>query len=148
MDGDDSRLFDAVSAAARTMARALESQLSEAALTLDQWRALRVLAAADGLTMGALSEQLQTSPATTTRLVDSLVDRALVYRAAGRADRRQVLVAVSDAGRAGLDVAEGIVAAHEAQLRRRLGDAPLDDVLVLLGALTDLPTDHAVVPRT
>ena len=92
------RLMDELTHAHRRWVRDLEAILTPLDLTLDQWRALRWLQRCPGLTMGELVEQLQMPAPSATRLVDGLVDRALVFRRASSVDRRRVEMNVSAAG--------------------------------------------------
>ncbi len=116
------RLVDELTGLQRVLARSLEAALAEVDLTLDQWRALRALDEGPDATMGALTDRLQTPPPSTTRLVDGLVDRALVYRRASDVDRRRIEAALSEAGRRLLAQADAIAAGHEARARAALSD--------------------------
>lgn len=128
-------LVDLLATTYRTLQRDLEARLSEFDLGVDQWRALRALRSAEGLTMGQLIEQLQTSPASTTRLVDALVDRALVFRRPSAHDRRQVEAWIADAGLALLDQADAVARAHEDALRDSSRGASVDTAIRALSRL-------------
>lgn len=119
----------------RSMQRDLEERLGEFDLTVDQWRALRALRAASGLTMGQLNENLQTSPASTTRLVDSLVDRALAFRRPSTLDRRQVDAWISDAGTVLLEQADDVARAHEDAVRAKAPGASVDTAIRALSRI-------------
>lgn len=87
-----------LSRSANAVDRQLSAALSDSDLSLDQWRVLDALYESDGFTMSALAEAVGTSSATITRLVDRLVTRSLVYRTSDAADRRRVLVRLSQRG--------------------------------------------------
>ncbi|MEI2819055.1 MAG: MarR family transcriptional regulator [Marmoricola sp.] len=87
-----------------------------------------------GALMGEISERLVASPATTTRLVDSLVDRGLLFRRASATDRRQVQVTLSHEGVEMLAVADAVVEGVESGLGERGVE------LVHLLRKTDQPT--------
>lgn len=131
------RLVDLLTLMQRRLCRSLDGALASLDLTVDQWRTLRLLAASPGMTMGDLAERLQTTGPTTTRLVDGLVDRALVYRRPSDSDRRRVEAAVSEAGARLLNQAESIAASHEGRLRDELGHAVFAELLDALSETFD-----------
>jgi DNA-binding MarR family transcriptional regulator len=83
----------------RRLARRLDAVLSADGLTVDQWRVLELLSAGDGCSMSSIAAHIAVPGATLTKLVDRLVDAALVYRVVGEVDRRRVLVHLADRGR-------------------------------------------------
>jgi DNA-binding MarR family transcriptional regulator len=133
------RLVDALSVALRLISRPLQETLErEEDISLDQWRALRSLSASEGRTMGELSERLQIPAASLTRIVDGLVDRALVFRHGSAVDRRRVEVLLSEAGAALLVRLEDIALAHEAQYRATTG-LSVDDLIAALSSVANSP---------
>lgn len=112
--------------------RQLDQRLAEFELNVEQWRVLRAIGS--GALMGEISERLVASPATTTRLVDSLVDRGLLFRRASATDRRQVQVTLSHEGVEMLAVADAVVEGVESGLGERGVE------LVHLLSKTDQPT--------
>jgi DNA-binding MarR family transcriptional regulator len=103
--------------AQRYAAQGLSRLLAEDGCTLDQWRVLRALADGEGHLMGEVAAELLLAQPTLTRVVDGLVDRALVYRRASDADGRNVSVHLSRQGRTRLARLDAIAAAHETALR-------------------------------
>lgn len=80
-------------------------------------KALRRLAAApEPLTLRGLADRLLSDRPYVTLVVDDLVERGLVERAANPADRRSKLVTVTDAGRAVAAEAERILSTPPAAL--------------------------------
>ncbi len=72
---------------------------TESQLTLTQYRALVVLGSTGPQNVAALAELLGVHPSTLTRLCDRLVAKGLVARRTSPTSRREVVVALSDAGR-------------------------------------------------
>lgn len=129
------RLLDALARAHRVVGRTLQGDLErEEGITVDQWRVLRALGPDDGRTMGELVERLQIPAATITRLVDALVDRALVFRHARPTDRRQVEVLLSTLGSQVLARVEGLVQRDEDRWVAST-TLPLTDLIDALEAL-------------
>jgi MarR family transcriptional regulator, organic hydroperoxide resistance regulator len=117
----------------------VEQALGPDGPTLEQWRVLSLLADGAGHPMTEVAAHARVPAPTLTKIVDRLVDRALVYRRADDADRRRVLVFLSEQGRvlhAGL--APG-VAGVDAELAAGLGAdaARLRDLLDRAQALLD-----------
>jgi DNA-binding MarR family transcriptional regulator len=81
------------------VSRRVEAALGPDGPTLDQWRVLTHLADGAGHPMSEIAAQAMVPAPTLTKIVDRLVDRALVYRRVDDADRRRVLVFLSDHGR-------------------------------------------------
>ncbi|GAA1236215.1 MarR family winged helix-turn-helix transcriptional regulator [Pseudonocardia alaniniphila] len=121
------------------MSRRLEAALGPDGPTLEQWRVLALLADGTGRPMTEIAGHVRVPPPTLTKIVDRLVDRALVYRRADEVDRRRVLVFLSEHGRrtharfapAVAGVAEALVdelgaqdAARLAELLERLRTLP------------------------
>lgn len=79
---------------ARSVQGALES------VTLPQYRALVVLATSGPQRMGALAEQLGVHPSTLTRTVERMVAAGYVTRTVAPESRREVVIAMADAGAA------------------------------------------------
>lgn len=82
-----------------TLRSQFEQPLADHGLTVDRWRALRLLAERGPQSMAELGAATRISGPTLTRVVDRLVEDALVYRNVDPADRRRVNAHVSDRGR-------------------------------------------------
>jgi DNA-binding MarR family transcriptional regulator len=135
--GRPPRLVDTLSTALRMISRPLQESLErEEDISLDQWRTLRALSTSQGRTMGELSERLQIPAGSVTRIVDGLVDRALVFRHGSTVDRRRVEVLLSEAGGALLARLEDIALAHEAQYRATAG-LPVDELIAALSSVAN-----------
>jgi DNA-binding MarR family transcriptional regulator len=129
-------LVELLTATSRRVSRAVAAALAEDGATLDGYRVLRCLVAEPGRTMGQLVTALHLPGPTATRVVDGLVDAALVYRLPDPADRRRVVVHPSAVGRGRLVRWEALVAAQEAAFAEQIGAeraAALRSVLADLG---------------
>ncbi|NEK94197.1 MarR family transcriptional regulator [Modestobacter muralis] len=131
-------LVELLTATSRQVERAVSAVLTEDGGTLEGYRVLRALATAPGSTMGQLVARLQLPGPTATRVVDGLVDAALVYRLPDPEDGRRVVVHLSGPGRTRLARWEALVEARESALARSLGE---DRVAALRLALAELAED-------
>lgn len=91
--------------AARSLAAA------DAEVTLPQYRVLVILAGHGPLALAEVASLLGVNPSTATRMCDRLVRKGLVRRRTPPADRRQVRLSITEAGRQ--------VVADVTDLRRR-----------------------------
>lgn len=120
--------------AERAAARHVENALAGRA-TMEQWRVLDLLSDGAGRPMSEIAGHAQVPAPTLTKIVDRLVDAALVHRRVDDGDRRRILVFLSEHGRerhAGL-------APAVADAERRIADALGPDAAglrELLGRLT------------
>jgi MarR family transcriptional regulator, organic hydroperoxide resistance regulator len=123
------------------VSRRLEGALGPDGPSLDQWRVLALIADGDGHPMSEIAAHAMVPAPTLTKIVDRLVDRALVYRRADEADRRRVLVFLSDHGRVEHDRLAPAVADVGESLAAELGPdaALLTGLLERLRALGDSP---------
>ncbi|NDL59689.1 MarR family winged helix-turn-helix transcriptional regulator [Phytoactinopolyspora mesophila] len=102
--------------------------LKRVGLSREPWQVLRLLADGNGHAMGEISEVLGLAGATATRVVDSLVQKMLVYRRNDPFDRRRVLIHVAEPGlellkqvdEAMLEKTESMLAAFEPKERAAL----------------------------
>jgi DNA-binding MarR family transcriptional regulator len=85
---------------AHQASRRMEGALGPDGPTLDQWRVLTLLSDGAGHPMTEIASHAMVPAPTLTKIVDRLVERALVYRRPDETDRRRVLVFLSDHGRA------------------------------------------------
>jgi DNA-binding MarR family transcriptional regulator len=110
----DEAVVDAVLTASRTLIAVAERSLGAAAeeTTLAQYRALVVLASRGPQRLVDLARALAVTPPTAGRMCDRLLRKGLIKRHRARADRREVLVSVTSAGREVVD--------HATERRREL----------------------------
>lgn len=86
--------------AEQALRRQLQPLLAQHDIGFEHWLVLSALAESPGLRMSDLAEASVVPPATLTRHVDRLVERALVVRRIDAEDRRIALVALSKPGEA------------------------------------------------
>ena len=109
-------------------------------MTDQQWRVLRVIAAAGEADFRAVGEACLIRPASLSRMLEGLEARGWVVRRVNGQDRRQRLVALTDAGRAVFEAAsaetERIHRALEADLGPAYGRAlaALEEIGARIGA--------------
>jgi DNA-binding MarR family transcriptional regulator len=96
--GGVSPLNRVLAQAERQVARQLEPVLAEDQLTVDRWRVLDLLADGDGHAMFEIATAIAVPGPSLTKIVDRLVDAALVYRLVDDRDRRRVLAFASARG--------------------------------------------------
>ncbi|GGO91866.1 MarR family transcriptional regulator [Nocardioides phosphati] len=107
----------------------IQPHLEAEDLTVEHGRILAVLRIEPGLTMSMIAESAVVPAATLTRLVDRLVESALVLRRVDPADKRRVVVALSSRGAALADRLAEAERALEDDLRAVLGDERAEALL-------------------
>lgn len=96
----DDQLCFALYSVGRAMSKAYRPLLEPLGLTYPQYLVMMVLWAGDGLTVSEIGERLFLDSATLTPLLKRLQTAGLVTRTRARDDERQVLIALTAAGRA------------------------------------------------
>lgn len=121
----DDAVVDAVLSASRTLVAVAERSLGGAAeeTTLAQYRALVVLASRGPQRVVDLARALEVTPPTAGRMCDRLIRKSLIRRHRARADRREVQVSITAAGRAVVDQATARRRELLAEILGRLGPA-------------------------
>ncbi len=104
-------------------------------ITMPQAKLLYLLGASGDLHMSDIVARLGVSLSTVSGLVDRVVDHGLATRREDRADRRQVVVGLTDAGRDFIDRFRELNARQMRELLAVLGDADLATVRDALAAL-------------
>ena len=98
--GHEEHTGDLVMALARRVRRSYAESLAQWHITPSQSRALRVLGSrAEGMRPSVLAEDLHIAPRSATEVVDALVERGWVQRAADPTDRRATTLTLTDSGR-------------------------------------------------
>ena len=98
---------------------------------------LRHLADEAGHTMGEIADRLEMNPPTLTKLIDRMVGKSLVQRAADPEDSRRVLVYATDAGLELLSELQSRIDQHHAALGTLLGERNARQLEHLLTLLID-----------
>ncbi|WP_230769376.1 MarR family winged helix-turn-helix transcriptional regulator [Sphingomonas sp. Leaf4] len=96
----DRQLCFALYGASMAMTRVYKPLLDRLGITYPQYLVLHALWEVDGRTIGAIAERLALESSTVTPLVKRLAAAGLVTRERAAQDERQVLVRLTDAGRA------------------------------------------------
>lgn len=121
-------LFHLLSQASRHMTRRLAAE----GVPVDQWRVMKALSERQGLTMGAIADELTLNAPTATKLIDRMVQEALVYRAPDPADRRRILVFLSAKGAGLLDAQNRQVGAQENSVADTYGNEDAERLKTML----------------
>ena len=91
-------LHSLLNQASRRMTSELRRVVSAEGLPVEFWRVLEVLADERGRSMSELAEQIGMQMPATSKVVDRMVEAALIQRSADPADQRRVILHISDFG--------------------------------------------------
>jgi len=94
-------------------------------VTMSQAKVLYLVQAETGLRMSELSARLGVSLSTVSGVVDRLVDQGLLNRHDDPADRRQVVVGITDAGTTQLELFRELNAGQFREMLARIDEADL-----------------------
>lgn len=119
------------------MLRAVNDEMSRCGLTLARTKVLRRLRERGPTRQGVLAADFGLSPHSITDIVDGLERLGMAERRTDPDDRRAKLVAITEAGEAGLDVANAIRERLLTQIFGALSDAERATLLRLLGRLDE-----------
>lgn len=120
---DVDRLTDAALTASRALVAIAARSVASVAddVTLPQFRALVVLASRGPQPPHALADELGVVPSTVTRMCDRLERKGLVARSSHPTNRRELSVALTEAGRS---VVDEVTRSRRLELRRVLSRLP------------------------
>jgi len=134
-------------AAEREGARMMSATLRQVGVNSSQREVLEVVRQQGPLTLAELGRLLVCEVASPSRLVDGLVQRGLIDRRRGSADKRVVMLSITPAGQQALDVAFPI-SGLRARIAARLSTEQIDQLTGLLARLlADTPSGIAVAAR-
>jgi DNA-binding MarR family transcriptional regulator len=119
----------------RSLAQLHAPEFLEIAVTMPQAKLLYLLGASGDLHMSELVARLGVSLSTVSGLVDKIVDQGLASRREDPADRRQVVVGLTERGTAFIDHFRDLNAVQMRDLLGRIGDDELASVRHALAAL-------------
>ncbi|HEU0114416.1 MAG TPA: MarR family transcriptional regulator [Thermomicrobiales bacterium] len=120
----------------RVLRHALTAAEGDDRLTLSQLRCLQLMADADGPALTTrLARALLVTPPTMTRTIDALVERGLVARHPDPANRRQIGLVLTAAGRAALARYEQVLHDRLRDLLAHLDEAAKERLLAATGDL-------------
>jgi DNA-binding MarR family transcriptional regulator len=146
MDNEESsvQLADLLQRLSRRLRRAQMSQLAPLGLTPAQERALRLIAQSEEpLRMAELAHQLRIVPRSVTTVIDSLEQAGLVRRAIDPANRRAILLHLTDKGLAVREQMRQARRQASEDLFAPLSGAQRGQLVGLLSALDDPPGDRS-----
>jgi DNA-binding MarR family transcriptional regulator len=130
-------LVDAVLRASRVLVAIAARSLADAGedVTLTQYRSLVVLASRGPQTVAELADLLAVTPPTASRLCERLVRKGLIRRRAGRHDRRQVHIALTETGR---ELIDAVTVRRRGEIADLFAAIPLETQRSLVEALIHL----------
>lgn len=139
----------AVLALQREGARRLNAALAPLGLTASQAEALRVLDRFGPLTVGEVGRHLVCESGSPSRLTSTLADRGLVARGESEADRRVLVLSLTDEGKRLADGVAEIEAEYLDAVSSRMPDAEALGALatMLAQAVDDPQLKHALSKR-
>ncbi|AFT98691.1 transcriptional regulator [Nocardia brasiliensis ATCC 700358] len=114
------------------LTRHLRGRRADAQISLTQLSALATLSRDGAMTPGALAAKERVQPPSMTRVIASLTDLGLVERKPHPTDGRQIIVSLSEAGRA---LIADETNAREAWMTEQLSGLTEDQVVVLTRAV-------------
>ena len=127
-------VVDVVPLVMRSIRSEMRSQRAPG-MSVPQFRTLTLLDARPGATLSEVAEHVGIGLPSTSKLVDSLVERGLVSRESALHDRRCLVLTLTGDGHTLLQTARRMTAAHVAE---RLKDLSSDDLTVVARAMAAL----------
>jgi len=144
VDRDD--MVDAVLTASRVLVAIAARSLADVGedVTLTQYRTLVILASRGPQNLAALAEAVAVTPPTASRLCERLVRKGLVRRRTDRNDRRQVRIALSEAGQTLVDA---VTVRRRQEITDLLASIPAEEQRSVVAALRRLSAGAGEVPE-
>lgn len=131
------KLTELVARASYLMSESFGETLRRQGVSAAEWRVLRALAESDALKMSALAAIVLFKPPTLTKVIDRMERAGLVERRASLADRRCMMVGLTERGRQMATPLVLRLKQREAALDRALGKPFSRDIRSALAALLD-----------
>jgi len=143
---DRDAIVDAVLSASRVLVAIAARSLADAGeqVTLTQYHTLVILASRGHQSMAALTEAAAVTPPTASRLCQRLVRKGLVRRRTDRHDRRQVRLALTEAGR---DLIDTVTERRRQEIADLLASVPAEVQRSVVAALRQLAASAGEVPE-
>lgn len=92
----------------RKLALVLQNRLKNFDITPEQWSVLYLISRVDGLIQKEIAQRSGKDKPTTTRILDHLETKGLIYKKTGSEDRRSFVVHITDKGRSLIQETEPI----------------------------------------
>jgi DNA-binding MarR family transcriptional regulator len=125
-----------IASVSRQLDEELAQKLRPEGIPLEQLRILSALASQNGRSMGELAEQVLVDAPTLTKIIDRMVNEALVYRGPSPKDRRRVLIFIAAKGRALHTRLSKLVRDQQRSIIARLDVRGAEELKSLLVSLT------------
>lgn len=119
----------------RVVSSALERSLAAEGAQVEHWRILEVLSDEQGRSMGELAQLVLMNHPALTKMMDRMVSRGWVHRAADEADSRRVVVYITDEGLEFVARLRERVETYQESLFDSIGDRRADQLKKLLNTL-------------
>jgi len=116
----------------RKLSSLFQQRLKEYDITPEQWSVLYVVEQGEGLMQKTIAERTCKDRPTTTRILDHLEGKGLIYKRTGENDRRSFVVAATDKGRELVHVTFPIEQETQSLVRQCMSDEEHDRLLELL----------------
>ena len=145
------RIVATFEAMMHSVASAHAPEFLEVGVTMSQAKLLYLVQAEPGMRMSELAARLGVSLSTVSGVVDRLVDQTFVDRRDDPADRRQVVLRITDAGASQLELLQELNAGQVHDLLARIDEADLADVahaldIMAAAALRPVPATPTASP--
>jgi len=116
----------------RKLSARFQQRLKEYDITPEQWSVLYVVEQGEGLIQKTIAERSCKDRPTTTRILDHLEGKGLIYKRTGENDRRSFLVAATDRGSELIRLTLPIEQETRSLVRQCMNDEEHDQLLELL----------------
>lgn len=116
----------------RKLTALFQQRLSDHGITPEQWSALNQIDRAQGLIQREIAERTGKDKPTTTRILDHLERKGLIYKKAGDRDRRSFLVYSTELGQKVIRLTTPIEDSVTAEVKACISDEEYDTMLELL----------------
>nr|WP_041450858.1 MarR family transcriptional regulator [Hoyosella altamirensis] len=135
---DEKQLASDLALAVVRLARQLRGHRHHSSVSLTQLSALSTLFTEGSMTPGALAARERVQPPSMTRVIGSLADLGLVDRMPHPTDGRQIIVSLSEAGKALVQNEKEAREEWLASQLRALGSSELSSLRDAVGTMTEL----------
>ncbi len=116
----------------RKLAALFQYRLAPFGITPEQWSVLNQIDKAQGLIQKEIAERVSKDKPTTTRILDHLEKKGLIYKKLGQRDRRSYLVYSTDAGKALVRETTSIEDSVTADVKSCISDSEYDMLMKVL----------------
>ncbi|MDE3202668.1 MAG: MarR family transcriptional regulator [Acidobacteriota bacterium] len=142
---DEPTVVDAILGASRVLVAIAARSLADVAeeVTLQQYRALVVMATRGPQRVLSLAEALAVTPSTATRMCDRLVRKGLVRRRTARTDRREVRITLTPAGQ---DLVDEVTRRRKAEISQILAKIPAAEQAAIIDLFDKLAAAAGETP--